>query len=119
MLPLLGGKGAIDDEFDHAEEAVHRGAHFMRHVGEKLAFGATGGQGMLRGFLESFGALLDALFEQFLVLLNFTALLAEHLDHLVETLRKELDFVAGLSVANGAELAPTDLPPGTEHYSGR
>lgn len=77
----------------------------MRHIGEKLAFGATGGQGMLHGFFEGFGTLLNALFEQFLMLFNFPALLAKHLDHLVEALGEELDFVTGLAVANGAELA--------------
>ena len=66
----------------------------MRHVGQKFALGLIGRLGCRRGFLQLLGALLDAPFQQLLLLANFLARIRQRLDHAVQALAQKLDFVA-------------------------
>jgi len=38
MVALLTGQLRIEKQFRHAENAVHRSANFMAHLGQKLAW---------------------------------------------------------------------------------
>ena len=41
VIALLRRQVGVAQQFAHADDAVHRGADFVTHVGEKLAFGAV------------------------------------------------------------------------------
>src|SRR5690242_7235875 len=45
IFPLLERQVRIESEFSHANNAIHGGADFMAHVGEKLRLGSIGGLG--------------------------------------------------------------------------
>ena len=52
---LLGAQGGIEQQIDHADDAVHRRADFVAHVREKFAFGLAGherGLGQFLGFIR-------------------------------------------------------------------
>ena len=46
---LLAGKIGVEEESCHTDNSVHGGPDFVAHVGEKLAFGAVGGFGLVMG----------------------------------------------------------------------
>ncbi len=55
---LLGRQFGVEQQFRHADDAVHRRADFVAHIGEELAFGAVGRLGRVAGLLErQFGVL--------------------------------------------------------------
>ena len=41
VVALLGGQRGVEQQLGHAEDAVHRRADFMAHVGQELALGHT------------------------------------------------------------------------------
>ena len=45
----------VEHQIGHADDAVHRGADFVAHVGQKLAFGSAGGFGSVFGFAQRVG----------------------------------------------------------------
>ena len=42
-VALLGGEVGVERQVGHADDAVHRRANLVAHVGEELALGAVGG----------------------------------------------------------------------------
>ncbi len=58
ILALLGGELSIQAELGHAENAVHRRADFVAHIGKKntlrLVRGPRGGQRLQRKLLRLF-----------------------------------------------------------------
>ena len=59
VLPLLGGQLGVERELGHAEDAVHRGADLVAHVGQELALGPAGCLGELGRLRELHVSLLD------------------------------------------------------------
>ena len=49
VLALLGGQLGVEGQLGHADDAVHRRADLVAHVGQELALGAGGGLGGLLG----------------------------------------------------------------------
>ena len=49
VLALLGRELGVQDQLGHADDAVHRGADLVAHVGEELALGPAGRLGGLLG----------------------------------------------------------------------
>ena len=49
ILPLLARDARIEHEIGHPDDAVHRRADFVAHVGEEIAFGTARGLGRLLG----------------------------------------------------------------------
>ena len=45
--PLAGVELGIEHQLGHADDAVHRGANLVAHVGEEFALGPVGGLGDL------------------------------------------------------------------------
>src|SRR5204863_10075140 len=45
QLALFGGQFRFQQQAGHGNDAVHRRANFMAHVGQKVGFGAGGGFG--------------------------------------------------------------------------
>ena len=54
IKPLFLGQVAVGQQFGHADDAVHRRADLVAHVGEEGGFGAVGGLGPLALGLELF-----------------------------------------------------------------
>ena len=52
VLALLGGQVGVQGQLGHAEDAVHRRADLVAHVGQELALGPVGGLGRLLGLLQ-------------------------------------------------------------------
>ncbi len=52
---LVGGEVGLEQEADHAEDAVHGGADFVAHFGQEGGFGAVGGFGGFTGMAEAEG----------------------------------------------------------------
>src|SRR3954467_11791518 len=42
VFPLLTGKSGGQDQVRHSDDAIHRRADFVAHVGQKLPFGSYG-----------------------------------------------------------------------------
>lgn len=80
----------------------------MGDVGEELAFGAAGGEGLLHGLFELFGALADFILEADLVFVDLVAGLLEDVDHGVEAMAEVFDFIAGAGDLDGFEAAVAD-----------
>ncbi len=59
VVALLAGEVGGERQRGHADDAVHRRADLVAHVGEELALGAARGLGLLLGGLEIGG--VDAL----------------------------------------------------------
>ena len=51
-LALLRGEVGVQEKFDHAHDAVHRGADFVAHGGEELGFEPRGFEGGVAGLLQ-------------------------------------------------------------------
>ena len=51
-LTLITCEGRIKHQFGHADDAVHRGANLVTHVGEKFALGATARLGGILGVVQ-------------------------------------------------------------------
>ena len=49
VLALLGGELGVERQLGHADDAVHRRADLVAHVGQELALGPAGGLGGLLG----------------------------------------------------------------------
>ena len=47
VVALLVVERGVENELGHAEDAVHRGADLVAHVGEEIAFGTVGRLGRL------------------------------------------------------------------------
>ncbi len=60
---MLFGSIAFTQHVMHADNAVQGGSHFMTDVGDKTAFGKTGGQRFITGRLQLAGALLYLVFQ--------------------------------------------------------
>ena len=58
----------------------------MRHVRQEFAFGTTGHFGRLRRNTQLFGALTNALFQQFLMKLDLFVRLRQRGDHAVKAI---------------------------------
>ncbi len=43
VVELRGGQGRVEQEVGHPDDAVHRGADFVAHVGQELGFGPAAG----------------------------------------------------------------------------
>jgi len=41
-IPLLRVQMGVEEDIAHPDDAIHRGADLMRHIGEELAFGLIG-----------------------------------------------------------------------------
>ena len=54
IIALLPGERGVQRQLGHADDAVHRRADFVAHVGEKVALGAVGGFGGFLGDLHRF-----------------------------------------------------------------
>ena len=52
ILALLGRQLGVEQQLGHADDAVHRRADLVAHVGQELALGPAGGLGGLLGLLE-------------------------------------------------------------------
>lgn len=119
FFALLARERAFEHYVEHAKDAVHRGAQFMRHVGEKLALGLAGSERALHRFTQSVSALLDARLEHFAVLFNLTVALCECGDRFVEDFADELDFVARAADLDIFEFAQLGFfHPGSEVLQG-
>ena len=49
IVPLLVGESRVQRQFGHADDAVHRSADLVAHVGEEFALGAAAGLGFFLG----------------------------------------------------------------------
>ena len=52
VLALLGGEVGVERQLGHAEDAVHRRADLVAHVGQELALGPAGRLGRFLGLLQ-------------------------------------------------------------------
>ena len=52
ILALFAVELGVQQQIGHADDAVHRGADFVAHVGQEFALGAVGGFGRLFGYLQ-------------------------------------------------------------------
>ncbi len=52
ILALRFRDGCVQEQIGHADDRIHRRADFVAHVGEKIAFGPTGGIGVFAGFAK-------------------------------------------------------------------
>ena len=62
-LGLFGRHAAAPQQVCHAEDAVHRGADLVAHVGKKCTLGHVGGLGGVTGLDQRLGALEHDVFE--------------------------------------------------------
>ena len=87
VVALLGRQVGVEGEIGHADDAVHRRADFVAHVGQELALGAVGllgGQcrlGELRGALAHFPIEIGGQIAQ--VVIQLLALLERLLDLMI------------------------------------
>ena len=58
IVALFGSQLGVERQVGHADDAVERGADFVAHVGEELAFGAAGRLGLDARFYRFCFALL-------------------------------------------------------------
>ncbi len=52
VFALLVVETGFEGEVGHADDGIHRGADFMAHVGQKIAFGLIGGLGQQLGCMQ-------------------------------------------------------------------
>ena len=93
VFALLVGQRGFERQLDHADDAVHRRADFMAHVGQEFALGAAGGFGPRLGQRE---LLVDA--AQLLPRALRSAI--AHLDlveHVVEAVDEHADLVEAVA----------------------
>ena len=103
VLALLGGQVGVERQLGHADDAVHRRADFVAHVGQELALGAVGRLGAILRFNQlavdpaqfrcAYGNLL---FQTVAVNLEVLVALLDFAEHLVEAAIRQPDFVVVL-----------------------
>ena len=100
VVALLGVSSRVERQLGHADDAVHRRADLVAHVGEELALGAAGFHGLVARRRHvgveraQFGrARLDCRFEALLLLQQLRVALLDLVEHLVEAVDEHRHLV--------------------------
>ena len=93
VLPLFIAQGGRQQQFGHAEHAIHRGPDFVAHHRQKLALGAATGLCRLLGLTQFAGAQFNALFEVGKMTGEPVVTLADLADHVIEARRQLVEFM--------------------------
>ena len=91
-LPLLRGQLGFEQQFGHPQHAIHRGADFVAHRGQKLALRPAASLGSLLGHAQFAGTLVDNLLQIAQMGRQPVIPLADLIDHLVKAVGQLVDF---------------------------
>ncbi len=92
--PLLRTERCAAQQFGHPENAVHRRANFVTHVGQKVTLRPVAGFGAISRQAKFGGACRDLLFQFVAVRRQAPVPMLDLLEHDVESLRQFADLVA-------------------------
>ncbi|OEZ48764.1 hypothetical protein DUGA6_63190 [Duganella sp. HH105] len=109
VVALLFGQARGQQQFGHAEHAVHRRADFVAHGGEEGALRLAGGLGGVLGFFQLLGAHADLAFELVAVLRQRAVARLDLGQHVVEAVGQRAQLVAALVDDARRRLAAADL----------